>query len=239
MNKPRTFFIGKKRIIVVSLFSGWDFFLLGFLKAYKDIIPGYAVEKSFNACLVHRENYKHTDGTPIVEPFVQITKEEYDYKRNHVDERGRKDMADEVGIINGLYYRTRLIQEVSGLAIRAAIEARYGKDTIIIVIGGPPCQGYTRLSSLNNIDPNDPRNLLVLEYLRILDEISTGDNNGNVIGVMEEVPDFLLKKYEKIYKKFKDKALSMPFRMRRQPIVSLHHGGHQTRKRQIFMPPVF
>ena len=40
-----------------------------------------------------------------------------------------------------------------------------GTDSIDIVIGGPPCQGF---SMAGKRQPNDPRNSLFMEYLRIV-----------------------------------------------------------------------
>lgn len=54
-----------------------------------------------------------------------------------------------------------------------------GLDEVDAVIGGPPCQGF---SSLGKQDPNDPRNELVFEFVRLAKEL-----RARTI-VMENVP---------------------------------------------------
>ena len=53
---------------------------------------------------------------------------------------------------------------------KASIEEDLGRPlgTVDVVIGGPPCQGF---SVQRRGDDNDPRNQLVLEYVRLLKEI--------------------------------------------------------------------
>lgn len=43
-----------------------------------------------------------------------------------------------------------------------------GDNPIDVIFGGPPCQGFSRSGRR---DPNDPRNFLFREYLRIIDEL--------------------------------------------------------------------
>ena len=43
------------------------------------------------------------------------------------------------------------------------------KDQLDVIIGGPPCQGYS-LCRRGKGEPNDPRNKLVFDYLRIVNE---------------------------------------------------------------------
>ncbi|MBL0309222.1 MAG: DNA cytosine methyltransferase [Bacteroidetes bacterium] len=220
-NKPL-----RKRIIVVSLFSGMDLFLLGMVKA--GMQPGYAVEKNFYACLMHKGVFKHPDGTPVMEPFVIITKEEYTFKKNHRDKNGKKDMEDEVGQINGVYYRTKLIQEINGGTIRAALEKRYGKDIIIVVIGGPPCQDFTNLNSAKNTG-EDSRNQLVFEFLRIVEELKPD------VALMEQVPDFGPSgKFEEIYNSFLEDTFKLPYEIMDCEMCSIHYHGRQLRWRRVF-----
>ena len=214
---------GRRRIIVVSTFSGMDLLLLGCVKA--GLLPGYAVERNFWASLMHQANFKHTDGTPVME-FINISPEEYTFKKNHKDEKGKNDMEDEVGNIDGQNVRTKLIQEVNGHDIRAGIEARYGKDVIIVYCGGPPCQSYTKLSTKNHLGTGI-RNLLVFEYLRVLDELCPD------IALMEQVTDFGSPKFKQIYDDFFSQAAKLPYRIATQEMCSLHYSGNQSRERLV------
>lgn len=49
------------------------------------------------------------------------------------------------------------------------VKKRTGKRRVDIVAGGPPCQGF---SSAGKQDDNDPRNKLIYEFVRVVDELS-------------------------------------------------------------------
>lgn len=51
-----------------------------------------------------------------------------------------------------------------------------------VVVGGPPCQGF---SNLGTRDPDDPRNHLLVEYLRVVEAVRPA------VFVIENVPTFL------------------------------------------------
>lgn len=214
---------GRKRIVVVSCFSGMDLFLMGCEKA--GMIPGYAVERNFWASLMHSDNFKHNDGSPVIN-FVNITSEEYQFKKSHVDENGKKDMEDEVGIIDGQHVRTVLIQEVNGHDIRTAIEAKYGKDIIILLIGGPPCQDFTILNARKKLGAGS-RNILVFEYLRILRELQPD------VALMEEVKEFCGKKFKPLFDEFISAAEKLPYELAYQKMNSIHCEGYQSRVRLV------
>lgn len=214
---------GGKRIIVVSTFSGMDLFLLGCVKA--GMFPGYGVEKNFWASQMHAANFKHTDGSPVIS-FVNINQEEYKNKKSHTNAKSKKDQDDEVGIIDGQHVRTLLIQEVNGHNIRAAIEARYGKDIIIVLIGGPPCQDFSKLNSNKNVGGSN-RNSLVFEYLRILEELRPD------VALMEEVADFVSPQFKNIFDQFIAEALKLPYKFGCQEINSIHLEGYQSRVRLV------
>lgn len=221
---------GRKRMIVVSLFSGMDLFMLGFLKS--GMLPGYACEWNFSACRMHmyQEKFRHPDGTPVMEPFIVITRAEYDALRFN------DDTKDTVGIVDGQYMRTKWIQEVNGRDIRAAIEARYGKDIIIVVVGGPPCQALTSLSArgrkgLKQVDTKQKNSRqLIFDFLRVIGELAQGGDN--VLACMEQVPELGEKQYKEIYDEFIEKAKKLPFNFTSQDVCSLHHGGNQSRWRK-------
>lgn len=53
---------------------------------------------------------------------------------------------------------------------KITVEATGFKD-IDIMVGGPPCQGFSRLNYWDKDRDNDPRNELFLQYLRFVDEL--------------------------------------------------------------------
>ena len=91
MKKTYRYVFGRKRIVVVSLFSGMDLFLLGM--TLSGMIPGYSVERNIYAALMHAENFKNPDGSSVIE-FLNITKEEYDHRKTYKDSKGRKILED-------------------------------------------------------------------------------------------------------------------------------------------------
>src|SRR5205085_11557946 len=87
MNKPTQFVFGRKKIVVVSLFSGMDLFLFGMVAS--GMIPGYACERNIYRALMHAANYKHSDGTSVIQ-FFNISEEEFRYRKTFKDAKGNK-----------------------------------------------------------------------------------------------------------------------------------------------------
>ena len=50
----------------------------------------------------------------------------------------------------------------------AEIKSLIGKKTVDVIIGGPPCQGFSNMGNKNSADP---RNLLFESYVRIVNEL--------------------------------------------------------------------
>lgn len=62
------------------------------------------------------------------------------------------------------------IREVSGASLRRALGLRKGE--LDLLAGCPPCQGFSRLRTLNGSVPvDDARNDLVFEFMRLVDEL--------------------------------------------------------------------
>src|ERR1700728_4888182 len=127
----------RKRIIVVSTFSGMDLLMLAFIRAWA--LPGYGLEKNIWAALMHATNFKYPDGTPVMQ-FVNISMEE------HEALKADKDNKFDSTFIDGQYLRGKRIEEVNGAEIRAEIERIYGKDIYIIALGGVPCQDFCKMN---------------------------------------------------------------------------------------------
>lgn len=230
MQKIYTLPTGKK-IIIVSLFSGFDLLMRAFTRQM--CTPGFAAERKFWACRVHEASFKHADGLPII-GYVAITKDEYKHLKGH------KDTEETAGIIDGQHVRTISIEEITGQQIRAEVEARHGKDIHIILVGGPPCTRYTKLAASNHKHSKMAEGLtevnrksLVFDYLRILRQLC--EEGTNVCAVMEEVEELGQKNYGDIYDKFIDGAKKLPFRIIEQNMCALHHGGHQQRWRKVIL----
>ena len=82
---------------------------------------------------------------------------------------------EQLGLQQGVntYFHRGDIRELNGDMIREAIqnlEIFRGEEVpeIDAIFGGPPCQGFSRAGRR---DPNDPRNMLFREYLRVISEV--------------------------------------------------------------------
>lgn len=83
---------------------------------------------------------------------------------------------EQLGLHQGVntYFHRGDVREVNGDMIRnsiAGLEIFQGKQIpeIDAIFGGPPCQGFSRAGRR---DPNDPRNMLFREYLRVISEVN-------------------------------------------------------------------
>jgi DNA (cytosine-5)-methyltransferase 1 len=90
-----------------------------------------------------------------------------------------------------------------------------------IVIGGPPCQGFSQLGTR---DPEDPRNQLWREYVRVLEE-----SNASVF-VMENVPQLIRSSQ---FALFRDEVARRGYAMRSQVLCAADYGIPQMRYRAI------
>jgi DNA (cytosine-5)-methyltransferase 1 len=102
----------------------------------------------------------------------------------------------------------------------------YSKSDIDVIIGGPPCQGF---STLGKRFIDDPRNKLFKEYVRIVSEIKPK------IFVMENVSGILSmeggKVLENILKSFNDIGYNVEYKL----LNAAEYGVPQNRERTIFI----
>jgi len=213
----------KRKIVVVSLFSGMDLFLFACVKA--GLIPGYACERNIYAALMHAVNFHHADGSPLIE-FVNITQEEYFLRK------GQKDLVDTCTEKDGQFIRAKTVEEVNGFDIRRRIEKEYGSDVIIILIGGPPCQDLISFNpSRNSGVDGDPtsRNFLMFEYLRLLKELDPD------VALMEQSTQIGSEKNSHILNRFISEIRQLPFRVGYLDMDSIHFLGNQSRLRRVFL----
>jgi DNA (cytosine-5)-methyltransferase 1 len=90
-----------------------------------------------------------------------------------------------------------------------------------VVVGGPPCQGFSQLGPR---DPRDPRNRLWREYVRVLDE------SGASMFVMENVPQLLRSSQ---FLLFRDEAVRRGFIVSSKILCAADYGVPQLRHRAI------
>ena len=103
------------------------------------------------------------------------------------------------------------------------------KNKIDVIIGGPPCQGFSIAGNIGRKFLNDPRNNLFLEFARIVSIIKPK------IIVIENVQRLDIhnkgKTKEEIYNKFE----SLGYQIKSQVLNSVDYGVPQKRRRIIFI----
>jgi DNA (cytosine-5)-methyltransferase 1 len=103
------------------------------------------------------------------------------------------------------------------------------KDAIIGVIGGPPCQGFSRANS--DSKPNDPRNKLVALYLQIVTALRLRYNVEFV--VFENVLGIKDRKHSEVYGALVEGLSSLGLMPSEQELCALDFGVPQVRRRVI------
>jgi site-specific DNA-cytosine methylase len=132
----------------------------------------------------------------------------------------RSDHQQDVGCRGFLFGDAR---EATGALIFEILEASGWRGKIDVVIGGPPCQGF---SAAGKQRANDPRNNMILEYLRLADEV------GADTFVMENVPDlFTNAKFDDLWTEFVRRANDLGFNVVANILDACNYGVPQRRRR--------
>ena len=97
---------------------------------------------------------------------------------------------------------------------------------IDVLVGGPPCQGFSPLGRMNDWEYADPRNKLWKHYARILDAIQPK------MFVLENVPELLKSaEFEALEKRLKRNSNGYKFKS--DILNASHYGVPQARRRAI------
>jgi DNA (cytosine-5)-methyltransferase 1 len=94
-----------------------------------------------------------------------------------------------------------------------------------VVVGGPPCQGF---SALGKRDPEDPRNALWNEYLRVLVQVDPD------FFVLENVPQFLQSaQFAQLQGEARTRGRLSRWRLESYVLNAAHFGAAQARRRAV------
>jgi DNA (cytosine-5)-methyltransferase 1 len=99
-------------------------------------------------------------------------------------------------------------------------------DEVDVILGGPPCQGF---SGLGKEDPEDPRNRLWREYIRVVQKLEPK------VFVIENVDRFLKKPEFAQLQKEVDGGTLKNYELEYGHLISADYGSPQKRKRAIVM----
>lgn len=116
--------------------------------------------------------------------------------------------------------------DITGVTYKHDIQPLLDGKTIDVIIGGPPCQGFS-LSGPRNFD--DPRNKLYLSYIRLVEEIRPRafviENVPGLVGLFKgEVKDNIIKRLS-----------GLGYHVEFQIMCASDYGVPQSRKRVVFV----
>ncbi len=117
---------------------------------------------------------------------------------------------------------TKDIREVTGKEILRLV----GKKKIDLIAGCPPCQGFSQLTE--KWKRKDPRNDLVLEMARIIEEVKPR------MVMMENVPG-LAAKGRRIFNQFITKLESLSYIVQKDVLQMADYGVPQSRRRLVLL----
>lgn len=125
------------------------------------------------------------------------------------------------------HHNTQVIcGDITTVTYKKDIKPLIGDKKIDVIIGGPPCQGFS-LSGPRNFD--DPRNKLYLSYLRLVEEIKPR------AFVIENVPGLVAlfngEVKDNIIKRLTDLGYSVKYKI----LCASDYGVPQNRKRVVFV----
>lgn len=112
------------------------------------------------------------------------------------------------------------VKEISGQMLLAA--ARLGKFECDLLVGGPPCQGFSRQ---RRGPEQDPRNMLILEFLRLVGEAMPR------FFIMENVSAIVGPRGKDLLSEFQRRSQAMGYIINRQVLNAADYGVPQHRRR--------
>lgn len=125
------------------------------------------------------------------------------------------------------HHGTAFVRDIYNVS-KKSIEEDLGHslDTVDVVIGGPPCQGF---SVQRRGDDNDPRNQLVLEYVRLLKEIRPR------FFIMENVSGILSQRGKPYVEALVTNMTDAGYSLQQKKMTASEYGVPQDRKRVIII----
>ena len=124
-----------------------------------------------------------------------------------------------------------ICEDISKININKILkEMGIKSNEISVIIGGPPCQGF---STVGNRKEDDPRNRLFYEFVRFVREIKPK------MFVMENVPGILTMKKGEVKKIIEKKFKDLGYKINIQMLQAENYGVPQRRKRVFFVGNLF
>lgn len=116
--------------------------------------------------------------------------------------------------------------DITKITYKNDIKDLIGDKSIDVIIGGPPCQGFS-LSGPRNFD--DPRNKLYLSYIRMVEEIKPR------AFVIENVPGLVALFNGEVKNNIIERFTKMGYKVDCKILCAADYGVPQSRKRVVFV----
>lgn len=116
--------------------------------------------------------------------------------------------------------------DITEIEYKRDIEPKLDGKSIDVIVGGPPCQGFS-LSGPRNFE--DPRNKLYLSYIRLVEEIKPR------AFVIENVPGLISLFKGEVKDNIIEKFTVMGYRVTCKILCASDYGVPQSRKRVVFV----
>ncbi len=101
-------------------------------------------------------------------------------------------------------------------------------DGCDIILGGPPCQGFS-VHRINDAGVDDPRNSLILRYFEFIDKLRPK------IFLMENVPGILWKRHQAYLQKFYKRGKRTGYLLKKPVLLDARDFGVPQRRKRIFI----
>jgi len=214
--------------VVLDMFAGAGGLTEGFFRNNYDIVSHiemnpYAAQTLETRTLYHALAAKGHQNIYYQYYYQNLSREDF-------LEACRSLGISDTGVIN-----QKLSPETEDTIIKQVHErlAERNRDTVDVIIGGPPCQAYSLIGRARDQNRmlDDPRNYLYLHYLRFIEEFKPD------LFVFENVPGLLSAKGGEIYSDLLKRIDNLGYNTSSEPHIlnARDFGVLQERKRIIFL----
>lgn len=132
-------------------------------------------------------------------------------------------------LVNGNQPTTLYERDILELTPKEVLDAHFTEKTPCdIVLGGPPCQGFST-HRINDSGVDDPRNALVLRYFEYVQVLRPK------AFLMENVPGILWPRHEKFLKAFYKLGRKAGYKIKKAVIIDARDYGVPQRRRRVFI----
>lgn len=118
--------------------------------------------------------------------------------------------------------------DILQLSPKALKSTHFFKEDCDIVLGGPPCQGFST-HRINGAGVNDPRNALVLRYFEFVAELRPK------VFLMENVPGILWPRHKKFLDEFYRQGKKSGYVVRPPVVLDARDYGVPQRRKRVFV----